>query len=60
MARTTTMHTNCEKCESCLAEAYSLARCSGSQEATCIMSTAPSQEITHSGTYSRVEDEVTA
>lgn len=55
-----TMHTNCEKCESCLAEAYSLARCSGSQEATCTMSTAPSQEITHSGTYSRVEDEVTA
>lgn len=60
MSRITTMHAECEQCDKCAAEAHSLALCSGSAEATCTMSTAPSQEITHSGTWSRVEEEVTA
>lgn len=60
MSRITTMHTECEQCDKCAAEAYSLARFSGSTEATCTMSTAPSQEITHSGTWSRVGDVVRA
>lgn len=59
MSRITTMHTECEQCDKCAAEAYSLARFSGSMEATCTAE-GPGGVLRHSGTYSRVGDVVRA